>query len=127
MAITTINVSTPTNQFVFQDTAMTHAIDGIKASSALLLSVKVDNSANSGAASYVKLYNLASGSVTVGTTAPDEILYIPASAVVTRQYWTGANFGVTFGTALSAACVTAGGTAGTVDPSNSVIVTVEYV
>ena len=127
MAITQIDVGTPTNQFIFQDTQMGNAIDGIKSSSALLLSVKIDNSGNSGAASYVKLFNLASGSVTPGTTTPDEIIYVPASAVVTHEYFTGANVGVTFGTALSAFCVTTGGTAGTTSPSNPVIVSVLYV
>lgn len=126
MAITQIDVGTPTNQFIFQDTAMGNAVDGVKASSALLLSAKIDNSAN-GAASYVKLFNLASGSVTLGVTAPDEIIYVPASAVVTRSFYTGALVGVTFGTALSAACVTAGGTAGSTSPSGSVVVTLAYV
>lgn len=126
MAISVINVSSPSNQFIFQDTAMGNAVDGVKASSAVLFSIKIDNSANSGAASYVKLFNVASGSVTVGTTAPDEVIYVPASAVVTQNYWTGANAGVTFGTALSACCVTTGGTAGSTAPASSVIVSIEF-
>jgi hypothetical protein len=88
--------------------------------------VVVDNSLN-GAASYVKLYNLASGSVVVGTTAPDEIIYVPANARITQVYSTSAAPGKTFGTALSAACVTTGGTAGVTSPSSSVVVTVNYV
>ena len=127
MAITTVNVETPTNEIVFQDTVMGNAVDGIKASSALLYYVKIDNTANAGAASYVKLFNLANGSVTLGTTAPDEVIYVPAASLVTRTFYTGAVLGVTFGTALSAACVTTGGTAGTVSPASSVIVSVSYV
>jgi hypothetical protein len=127
MAITSVYVSRPTNILVFQDTSMGNAVDGIKASSALVYEVTVDNSANSGAASYVKLFNHANGSVTLGTTAPDEVIYVPAAAVVTRLFFTGAVLGVTFGTALSAACVTTGGTAGTTSPASPVIVSVSFV
>ena len=127
MAIDQINISTPSNLIVFTDTVMGNAVDGIKSSSARVYSVVVDNSANGGAASYVKLYNVASGSVTVGTTAPDEVIYVPAGAIVTRLYFTGAVFGVVFGTALSAACVTTAGTAGSTSPSSAVIVTVNFV
>lgn len=127
MAVSQVNVSTPSNEIVFQDTSMNNAVDGVKASSAVVYSVVIDNSANSGAASYVKLYNLASGSVTVGTTAPDEIIYAPAGAIVTAIFKTSAAGGKTFGTALSACCVTTGGTAGNTSPSSSVVVTINYV
>jgi hypothetical protein len=126
MSITQVKVQTPANETIFTDTSITSAVDAIKASSALLYWVSIDNSANV-ASSYVKLYNLASGSVTVGTTAPDEIIYVPGSSVITKLFFTGANPGVTFGTALSAACVTTGGTAGTSNPSSSVILTAAYV
>ena len=127
MAITQIEVATPAGLFVFQDSAMGNAADGIKASSTKVYSVAIDNSANGGAACYVKLWNLASGSVVVGTTAPDEIIYVPAGAVVTHYLYTGVTQGKTFGTALSAACVTTAGTAGTVSPSSPVIVSISYV
>lgn len=126
MAVTQITVASPAAEVVFTDTAMGATIDGIKASSAKVFYLTVDNSLNV-AASYVKLYNLASGSVTVGTTVPDEVVYVPASAVITQTYYTGSAPGKTFGTALSAACVTAGGTAGVTPPSSNVIVTVNYV
>lgn len=104
---------------------MSNSVEAIKASSAKVFSVTIDNSAN-GAPSYVKLWNVASGSVILGTTAPDEIILVPASVVVTHVLYTGANPGKTFGTALTAACVTAGGTAGVTAPSSSVSVTVNY-
>lgn len=126
MAISKLNVSSPSNEIVFNDSAMGNTADGIKSSSAVVYNVIVDNSAN-GSAVYVKLYNLASGSVVVGTTAPDEIIMVPASSVVTQVYWTAAAPGKTFGTALSAVCVTAGGTAGSTSPSSNVSVTVNYV
>lgn len=127
MAITQVNVSSPSNQFIFTDTVMGNAVDAVKASSAVVYAVTVDNSANGGAASYVKLYNLASGSVVVGTTAPDEIIYVPAGAIVTHLMFTGSVAGKTFGTALSAVCVTTGGTAGSSSPASAVKVSIDYV
>lgn len=127
MAITQVTVATPAGEITFTDTAMGNSADAVKASSAKVYWLSVDNSANGGAASYVKLYNLAQGSVTVGTTAPDEVIYVPAGAVITHLFSTGAAPGKTFGTALSACCVTSGGTAGSSSPSSSVIVSINYV
>lgn len=126
MSIASVNVTTPTNIIEFSDTAMSNAVDAVKASSAILYFVTIDNSANAGAASYVKLFNVASGSVTVGTTAPDEVIYVPAATVITQLYFTGATAGKTFATALTACCVTTGGTAGNTGPASSVIVTIGY-
>ena len=126
MAITQVNISTPSGETVFNDSAMGNTADAVKASSALVYSVVIDNSANAGAASYVKLYNLAAASVVVGTTAPDEIIYVPQGVVVTHVFFTGATPGKTFGTALAAACLTAGGTAGVTAPTSSVSVTINY-
>ncbi len=126
MAITQVTVASPANEIVFTDTAMGGTADAIKASSATVYYIQVDNSLN-GAASYVKLYNLASGSVTVGTTVPDEVILVPANARITQVYSTVASPGKVFGTALSAACTTAGGTAGNTSPSSNVVVTVVYV
>ena|ERR1700677_4891550 len=125
MAITSINVSSPSNEILFTDTAMGVTIDAIKSSSAIVYFVQVNNSANASAV-YVKLYNLASGSVSVGTTPPDECIFVPGLATVTHQLLTGGAAGKTFATALSAACVTTGGTAGVVAPSTSVAVTISY-
>ena len=127
MAITQVEVATPAGLFIFQDTAIGASIDGIKASSTRLYSITVDNSANGGAASYIKIWNLASGSVTIGVTAPDEIIYVPAGAVITQYFFTGAAQGKVFATALSAACVTTGGTAGSTPPVSSVIFSASYV
>ncbi len=126
MAISTVNVSSPANEIVYSSSAMGATVEGIKASSAKVFSVIVDNSLNN-AATYVKLWNLASGSVVIGTTAPDEIIYVPASAIITHVLYTGASQGKTFGTALSAAAVTTGGTAGVTGTSSSTVVTVNYV
>jgi hypothetical protein len=126
MAIDQVNIGTPSNLFQFSDTSMGASIDGIKNSSAVVYSVIVDNSLNLSVPSYVKLFNLASGSVVPGVTIPDEIVYVPAGKVVSHTYVTGAILGVTFPVALSAICVTVGGTTGVTPPINSVAVTVLY-
>ncbi len=127
MAISLVDVATPSNLSQFTDTAIGNSADGIKASSAVLYSVLIDNSANGGAASYVKIFNVASGSVIVGTTAPDEVIYVPAGLIVTHFLFTAAIPGKTFGTALSACCVTTGGTAGVTSPASSVKATFNFV
>ncbi len=127
MAISSIVIASPVSETLYTDTAMGNALDAIKASSALVLWVQVDNSANGGAASYVKLFNALSGSVTLGTTAPDEVIYVPGGVVRTQPLFTKATPGITFAIGLTAACVTTGGTAGVTAPSSSVIVTVAFV
>jgi hypothetical protein len=127
MAITRVNIASPAVEIVYSSSAMGTTVEGVKASSAVVFSIIIDNTANSGAATYVKLYNLASGSVTLGTTVPDEVIYVPAGVIVTHVLYTGATPGKTFGTALSAAAVTAGGTAGVTAPSSSTVVTINYV
>lgn len=126
MAITQVTVASPSGQIQFTDTAMGATADAVKASSGTVYSVFVDNSANGGAASYVKLYDAASGGVTVGTTVPDEVLYVRPGAVIEVLYFTKSAPGKAFGTAITAACVTTGGTAGTTPPASSVIVTLNY-
>lgn len=126
MSITQINVSSPSNEIIFSDTAIGNAVDAVKASSAKLFWLTVDNTAN-GANSYLKLWNVASGSVTVGTTAPDMVIFCPASVITTVYFGTASAPGITFGTALTAACVTTAGTAGNTGPSSNVIATLSYV
>ena len=126
MSITQVNVSSPSSLIIYTDSAMGGTKDAIKASSATVYSVTVDNSANTMADSYVKLWNVASGSVTVGTTDPDEVIFVKASAIDTRIFYTGAAPGKLFNTALTAACVTTGGSAGSTSPTNPVVVSVRY-
>jgi len=126
MAISTVNIASPVNETVYSSSSMQAVAEGIKASSAKVYSVIIDNTLNV-AATYVKLWNVASGSVVVGTTAPDEVIYAPAGVITTHSMFTGAAAGKTFGTALTAAAVTTGGTAGVSNPSSAVAVTINFV
>lgn len=62
--------------------------------------------------SYVQLFDLATTSVTVGTTAPKFVLFVPASGAVVIDLSTP----MTFATAMTYACTTAPTTNG--DPTN---------
>lgn len=120
MAVTQLT-NTALNTTTFNDTANGSTAVAVKASSSVVYAIIVDNTANA-AASYLKIYNLASGSVTVGTTVPDEVIYVPLSTKITLLYPQGK----TFGTALTIATLTAGGTAGVTAPTSSTIVNISY-
>lgn len=92
------------------DTVERNVNDG----AATIYAVTIDNTAN-GADTYVKFWNTV-GSVTLGTTAPDMILYAPASTRIPYIFTTGN----TFSTGLTYAAVTTPGTAGTTPPTNAV-------
>ena len=100
------------------DTAETDVMGGATKVNVMV----IDNTSNA-AISYLKLWD-AKGP-TVGTTAPDFIFQLPASQVVLLEFEEEDSTGtiseyVTFATALSWACVTAGGTAGTTSPTSDV-------
>ena len=120
MAVT--NTTQLTGASLLTDTIAANAAVAVKASSAILYNVEMDNTAN-GASSYLKLYNLAAASVSVGTTVPDWVCMCPASVSRTFTIPTG----LTFGTALSYCATTAGGTSGSTSPSSSFAVKMIYV
>lgn len=72
----------------------------IKASAGQLYGYHLFNT--TAAVAYVQIFNVASGSVTVGTTAPTMSVGIPASGGVTVNW----DKGIAFGTAISFACTT---------------------
>ena len=93
----------------------------VKTSSGTIYGIEIDNTANS-ADSFVKLYNLAAGSTTVGSDDPDMVLKAPATKKMTYLF----NQGVAQGTAITLACVTLAGTAGNSTPISNVTVKVVY-
>ena len=101
---------------IIEDTAVTStAVTNVTGAAANLYYVEIDNTANT-VASFVKFYNNASP--TVGTPPPDVALRPVAGA---KEYFVFPT-SIAFATALSYACVTTAGTAGTTSPTNSVIV-----
>lgn len=122
MAVSNTSVAALSSAVLFVDTVSANTATSVKGSSTVIYSIEIDNTANA-AASFTKLWNTASGSVTVGTTAPDAVFIVPASTKITIVF----PGGVTFGTAVTEATVTAAGTAGSTSPSSSVIVRIVYV
>jgi hypothetical protein len=118
MAISNLPVLTGAALVVDTDAAATAV--NVKAGSTVLYEIELDNSANA-AASYLKLYNATAP--TIGTTVPDFIVFAPAATRISLVLPAG----LTFGTGLSYACVTAGGTAGTTPPTSDVIARIVYV
>jgi hypothetical protein len=69
---------------------------------------------------YVQIFNVASGSVTLGTTSPTMSLGIPAGAAANVEFVNG----IAFGTAITVAVTTA--RAGGTGPSNTVDLNILY-
>src|SRR6266480_1019141 len=121
MATTQITLGFPASLNIFSETALNATIKAVKASSGTVYYIDIDNSANA-SPSYVKMWNVASGSVTVGATAPNMIEMAPGLARIRIPIPAG----IVFDTAISAACTVEPGTAGTTNPSSSVIVQLVY-
>ena len=102
---------------VYKQTNTTSTADNnITGAATTLYAVSVDNTANPAQTVYLKLYDAASP--TVGTTVPAFIFMIPGGYSRIRF-----SKGMAFATALSWACVTAPGTAGTTSPTAAVVTT----
>ena len=127
MSIEQVTTATPANLMVFNDTSIGSGAVSIKSSPIKLYYASVDNTQNP-TASYLKIWGTtAFGSITVGSTAPDIILYVPASSVLYVNFQLdGATPGTTFNQ-CSAACVTSGGTGGTTPPASPVNFTLAFV
>lgn len=120
MATSIITLTSLANS-LFEETALGATIVAVKASSATVKYIMIDNTAN-GSSVFLKLYNAASGAVTVGTTVPDGVLIAAGSTKLQFPIPDG----WVFGSALSVACVTVGGTSGVGAPASSVIVRIVY-
>lgn len=122
MTTSQIIAATPFALALYKNSDTNEVKDQVKSGSTTIHAVVIDNSAN-GAVTFVKFWNLTSGSVTVGTTDPDMIIRIPASTKRTMLF----HEGLVFATGLTVAAVTAGGTGGTTGPTSDVSVEIAYV
>ena len=112
MAITVNNQGTNLGKRIVKDTAVTNSVvHNVTGASGSIHCIFVDNS-GLGAVVYLKLYDQAT-TVTLGTTDPVHIFMIPASSQEVLEFPDG----LVFTTAISYACVTDAGTAGTSAPS----------
>lgn len=104
--------------YLNQDTS---AVASVKGSAGTLYSIACFNTHT--AAVYLNLYNVASGSVTLGTTTPSMQFVVPSSGTATGGGFT-INFGpqgVAFGTAITVACATTYN--GSTDPGANLVIT----
>lgn len=122
MAVSNISIAQISGANLFVDTANLNAAVAVKASSAKIYELELDNTAN-GAATYCKIFNVAAGSVVVGTTAPDMTILVPSATKITMVFPDGLDFG----TALSVASVTTKAESGSTSPSSSFAVKIVYV
>jgi hypothetical protein len=99
------------------DTAASSTEVEVSTSSINVQQVRIVNTANA-TKLYLKMYNLAAGSLTVGTNSPDVVLPVEASSSVEYAF----DPAIAFGTALCYAVVTAGGTTGTTGPGTAITV-----
>lgn len=121
MATSTFGIPAAFGATQTTETDAAAAAIAVKASSGTLYTVEIDNTLNT-INSFVKIYNIASGSTTVGTSGPDVILKAPASTKLTYHF----SQGIVFSTAITLACLNQGGTAGTNGPASDVAVKLVY-
>jgi len=122
MAVSNINIAQITGANLFLDTANEDTVIAVKGSSGVIYSLELDNSAN-GAATYFKLFNVAAGSVVLGTTAADLVILVPAATAITLVFPSG----LTLGTAIACASVTGKSESDNTAPTSSFIVKMVYV
>lgn len=117
MAVSIVDIASPAGLKKYHDTDIGATKVSIDATSGNIHAITIDNTGNAAEATFLKLWNVASGSVTVGTTAPDYVFMVPAATKVTIVF----SSAIAYDTALTVACVTTAGTAGTTDPTSSVV------
>lgn len=121
MAVSNISIAQISGAYLFLDTANGATIVAVKGSSGVIYSLELDNSAN-GAATYFKLFNVAAGSVVLGTTDPDLTILVPAATSITMVFPSG----LAMGTAISCASVTGKASSSITAPSSSFVVRMVY-
>jgi len=111
--------ATVTGMSPFFDSDGDNSAQEIKATSGNLYKLHVYNPNT--AAAFVQLFNTASGSVTVGTTTPVYVLYVPPEGAVIEDFDTP----LTFNTAITYACTTTA--TGNGDPTTGLTVSGGFV
>jgi hypothetical protein len=68
---------------VYQTAELTGTVVGVRTGATLLRKIKVKATVFDSPVLYIQIWNTASGSVTIGTTAPIMVLQVPAGDAVT--------------------------------------------
>lgn len=109
----------------FYDNDLDETAVVVKASAGQIYAISAFNSTN--VPLFLQLFNVAQGSVNVGTTTPDEQYIIPGNADSDGAGFTQRfHHGVPFGTAITAACTTNNEGAGA-PGGNACVIVIHYV
>jgi hypothetical protein len=122
MALSNTTLHAPLGTDVYSDTAVTNSLVQMDAGGTTVYHMEFDNTANT-AVTYYKVWNVVSGSVTLGTTQPSFIFPCEAGA---KQYMTMPT-AVSFATAFTyIATSTQSNNTSQSAPANAVGLTVSY-
>ena len=96
---------------VHKTAELTGTVVGVHTGALLLRKIKIKATVLDSPVLYIQIFNTASGSVTLGTTAPIMVLQVPAGNAVTPLaehtfIFVGPKGGYQLGTALTIACTT---------------------
>jgi|TARA_R110001583_G_scaffold7922_1_gene38713 hypothetical protein len=130
MADLLVTLSNPRGNLIYTQSAATKAITDVQnnifaKTAPKVYAIKLDNSANTTEAVYMKLYGdttAAGSAVTVGTTNP--LLVMKAGAGKSVEMYMPGGIAVGSGQYLHVAVVTGAGVAGTTDPTGTVALTI---
>jgi hypothetical protein len=116
---------------VYQTAELTGTVVGVRTGATLLRKIKVKATVFDSPVLYIQIWNTASGSVTIGTTAPIMVLQVPAGDAVTPLkeqtfIFVGPKGGMLLSTALSIACTTTHDGSTAPDAGDRPHVTVDY-
>jgi len=103
----------------FFDSDGDNSAQALKAGAGVLYKLHVINSNSADA--YVQLFNVAAGSVTVGSTTPNYVVFVPSEGAVIEDF----GIGLAFGTAITYACTTTA--TGNGDPTTGLTVSAGYI
>lgn len=117
---------TTTGLSLYQNLDLDNTKVAMKASAGTIYGWHITNDTT--APIYVKFWNVASGSVTVGTTAATMVLEVPGSSTEHRGVTVSIPAGIKFDTAITIACTTGVATASNSDPgANGCVITIWYI
>lgn len=121
-----LTTATTGGMTIYQNLDLDNTKVAVKASAGTLFGWHITNSTT--APIFVKFWDVASGSVTVGTTAATMVLGVPgASASNLAGVTQASGLGIAFGTAITIACTTGVATASNSDPgANACCITLWY-
>lgn len=90
--------------------------------------VLVDGRSNTTEDLYMGLWNTAVGSVTVGTTVPRAVLWVPKGTIVEYYFFSGDDppTGLVFGTAITAAIVKEAGISSNTNPTSTSVTAIVH-